>query len=145
MHIKSYIDVGETTHEVALIEIVQSLRKLNNEPKPAERETSSVEVLDNIPMTFNYDYFEEQTERLFELAITSNNAISAVKFWQNALCEWHNNEQHIDPVAWVELVFSSYCKLTNAQQALIGITPKGQQIVGISHNWSYSDIVVKVN
>lgn len=145
MHIKSYIDVGETAHEQALIEIVQSLRKLNNEQKTAERETSSVEVLDNIPMSFSYDYFEEQTERLFELAITSNEAVSAVSFWQNALSEWHKEQQHINPVAWVELVFSSYCKLTNAQQSLIGIIPKGQQIVGISHNWSYSDIVVKLN
>jgi hypothetical protein len=145
MPIKSYIDVTETAHEHALIEIVQSLRKLTNEQKSTERETSSVEILNNLPISFNYDYFEEQTERLFELAITSNDAVSAVKFWQNALPEWHLKQQHIDPVAWVELVFSSYCKLTNAQQALIGIIPKGQQIMGISHNWSYSDIVVKLN
>ncbi|MDA7745920.1 hypothetical protein N8878_01125 [Psychromonas sp.] len=145
MYIKSYIDVKETAHEQTLIEIVQSLRKLNTVSKPATRETSEVEVIENVAMSFSYDYFEEQTERLFEQAITIGEAISAVKFWQQSLAEWHQKAQHIDPTQWVELVFSSYCKLTNAQQELIDIRPKGQQLPGISHNWSYSDIVVKVN
>jgi len=129
---------------LALVNIVQSLRKLSSVTKPSARETSSVEVIENVAMSFNYDYFEEQTERLFESAITTGEAVSAVAYWQNALTDWHQLQQHIEPVAWVELVFSSYCKLTNAQQALIDIKPKGKQLEGISHNWSYSDIVVKV-
>jgi len=145
MALKTYINVKETANEQGLIEIVQSLRKLNKQSKPKNRETSVVEVLANTEVQFNYDYFEEQTERLFESAIVSGQAISAIKYWQNALLEWHQNEQHIGPVAWVELVFSSYCKLTNAQQALIDIQPKGKQLQGISHNWSYSDIVIRVN
>ncbi|TEW55169.1 hypothetical protein E2R68_05265 [Psychromonas sp. RZ22] len=145
MHLKSYINVKETAHEQALIEIVQSLRKLNTVAKPSARETSEVEVIENVAMSFSYDYFEEQTERLFEQAITTGEPVSAVNFWLNALPEWHSEQQHIEPTPWVELVFSSYCKLTNAQQALIDIRPKGKQLPGISHNWSYSDIVVQVN
>ena len=145
MLLKTYIDVTETAHEQSLVEIVQSLRKLNVPTRVENRDVASVEILDTVSITFNYDYFEEQTERLFELAITSGQAVSAVNFWQDALQDWHDQQQHIDPTSWVELVFSSYCKLTNAQQKLIDIQPKGQQLVGISHNWSYSDIVVKVN
>lgn len=145
MPIKSYINVKETAHETALIEIVQSLRKLSSVVKPNARETSEVELTANVAMSFSYDYFEEQTERLFEQAITTGNPVSAIKYWQQSLPEWHSEQQHIDPTPWVELVFSSYCKLTNIQQALIDIRPKGQQLQGISHNWSYSDIVVKVN
>ena len=145
MLLKTYIDVTETAHEQSLVEIVQSLRKLNVPTRVENRDVASVEILDTVPITFNYDYFEEQTERLFELAIVSGEKISAVNFWQDALQDWHDQQQHIDPTPWVELVFSSYCKLTNAQQKLIDIQPKGQQLVGISHNWSYSDIVVKVN
>ncbi|WP_413693327.1 hypothetical protein [Psychromonas sp. KJ10-2] len=145
MPIKSYINVKETAHEHALVGIVQSLRKLNNATKPNARETSSVEVIENVAMGFSYDYFEEQTERLFEKAITTGEAVSAVAYWQQSLVDWHQLQQHIEPIARVELVFSSYCKLTNAQQALIDIKPKGKQLEGISHNWSYSDIVVKVN
>jgi len=144
MPIKSYINVRETANEEALISIIQSLRKLNKPAQSTIRETSEVEVLDNVEMSFSYDYFEEQTERLFEKAITSGKPVSAIIFWQQALQEWHEAEQHIEPIPWVELVFSSYCKLTNAQQALIDIRPKGKQLEGISHNWSYSDIVVQV-
>lgn len=145
MKMKSYINVKETAHEQALIELVQSLRKLTLTNTPLVRDVSVVEVLENTHMHFSYDFFEEQTERLFELAITTGEAVSAIVFWQNGLKQWHQEDQHIDPTPWVELVFSSYCKLTNAQQAVIDIRPKGQQVKGISHNWSYSDIVVQVN
>lgn len=145
MPLKSYVNVKETAHEQALIEIVQSLRKVAATTTPVAREVSVVEVVDNEAMSFSYDYFEEQTERVFELAITSGEPVSAVKYWQDALTNWHKEQQHIEPTPWVELVFSSYCKLTNAQQALIDIKPKGKQVDGISHNWSYSDIVVNVN
>ncbi|MEL0628571.1 hypothetical protein [Psychromonas aquatilis] len=145
MKLKSYVDVRQTSDEHSLIAIVQSLRKLNNQSSRAVREKSAVDLVENEAMSFNYDYFEEQTERLFELAITSNEPISAISFWQSSLNDWHTLQQHIEPIAWVELVFSSYCKLTNAQQALIDINPKGKQLPGISHNWSYSDIVIKLN
>jgi len=145
MKLKSYVDVRQTSDQNSLVAIVQSLRKLNNQSSRAVREKSAVDLVENEAMSFNYDYFEEQTERLFELAITSNEAISAISFWQSSLNEWHTLQQHIEPIAWVELVFSSYCKLTNAQQALIDINPKGKQLPGISHNWSYSDIVIKLN
>ena len=144
MPLISYINVKETTHEQALVEIVQSLRKLNHQPLII-RETSEVELINNAEVSFNYDYFEEQTERLFELAITTGNPVSALSFWQNSLLGWHQQQQYIDPISWVELVFSCYCRLTNAQQSLIDILPKGNPLAGIFHNWSYSDIVVKVN
>jgi len=144
LHIRSYIDVKETTHESALIEIVQSLRKVTPVMKPVARDVSEVEVLDNASMDFSYDFFDEQTELLFESALTSGEVISAVDFWQNSLKDWHLQQQHIEPKQWVELVFSSYCKLTNAQQTLIDIQPEGGQLEGISHNWSYSDIIIKV-
>jgi hypothetical protein len=145
LHIKSYINVKETAHEYALIEIVQSLRKMNTYIRPIAREVSVVEVLDNAAMGFSYDFFEEQTEQLFELAITTGKVISAVNYWQECLQKWHQEQQHIEPKQWVELVFSSYCKLTNAQQALIDIEPEGKPLLGISHNWSYSDIIIKIN
>ncbi|TEW52965.1 hypothetical protein [Psychromonas algicola] len=145
LYIKSYINVKETAHETALVEIVQSLRKMNTYSTPVKRDVSAVEVLDNAAMGFSYDFFEEQTEHLFELAITSGDVISAVDFWQTSLPTWHAEEQHIEPTSWVELVFSSYCKLTSAQQALIDIEPKGEPLTGISHNWSYSDIIIKIN
>ena len=145
LHIKSYINVKETAHENALIDIVQSLRKITPYSPPVAREYSVVEVLDNAAMGFSYDFFEEQTEHLFELAITTGQVISAVEFWQTSLPNWHVQQQHIEPTPWVELVFSSYCKLTNAQQALINIEPKGKPLAGISHNWSYSDIIIKIN
>jgi len=144
MPIRSYINVKETAHEHALVSIVQSLRKMTVNTKPVAREVSAVNIVDNESVTFSYDFFEEQTERLFESAITTGKAISAVSYWQNALPEWHTKQQHIEPISWVELVFSSYCKLTNAQQAVIAIYPKGQQVSGISHNWSYSDIVIEL-
>ena len=145
LHIKSYIDVKETVHENALVEIVQSLRKMNTYVPPAAREVSAVEMLDNAAMGFSYDFFEEQTEWLFASAITTGKVMSAVDFWQQSLPAWHAESQHIEPTSWVELVFSSYCKLTNAQQALINIEPKGKSLDGISHNWSYDDIIIQLN
>jgi len=145
LYIKSYINVKETAHETALVEIVQSLRKMNTYIPAVKREVSAVEVLGNAGMGFSYDFFEEQTENLFEKAIMTGEVISAVDFWQTSLPKWHQEQQHIEPIAWVELVFSSYCKLTSAQQALIDIDPKGEPLAGISHNWSYSDIIIQIN
>jgi hypothetical protein len=51
-------------------------------------------------------------------------------------------DQLIDPKEWVELVFSSYCKLTNDQQAALDIKPKGERLAGTSHNFTYSDVEV---
>jgi len=141
---QSYVDVKETVHENALISIVQSLRKINTSQRTKPREVSEVEMIDNTAMGFSYDFFEEQAEILFEAAITTGEVISSLDFWQTALPQWHAQQQHIEPIAWVELVFSSYCQLTNAQQAVINITPQGEPVDGISHNWSYNDIIIQL-
>ncbi|WP_413698610.1 hypothetical protein ACLKMH_13340 [Psychromonas sp. KJ10-10] len=90
----------------------------------------------------DHDYFEEQTERLFEQVIKSGEPISAQYYWQSALKSWIKEDQLIDPQEWVELVFSSYCKLTNDQQDALDIKPKGERVSGTTDNYSYSDLFI---
>ncbi len=89
-----------------------------------------------------HDFFEEQTETLFEQVIKHGEPLSAISYWQNNLKSWIREEQLIEPTEWVELVFSSYCKLTNDQQDAFDIKPKGTRLAGTSHNYSYSDVEV---
>ncbi|HEY7864410.1 MAG TPA: hypothetical protein VIC51_00240, partial [Psychromonas sp.] len=62
--------------------------------------------------------------------------------WQQYQTDWIIKEQHIHPQAWIELVFSCYCKLTNDQQAALDIKMQGSPDAGTSHNYTYSDLEI---
>ncbi|WP_435234400.1 hypothetical protein ACR30L_11540 [Psychromonas sp. PT13] len=140
MKLKSYVDVHNTAVEEPLIRLVQALRKQSVPGSTRERETS---VVDNSPtenIIAQHDYFEEQVEHLFEQAITTGNVISAISYWQQSIPAWAKSSQDIAPKAWIELVFSCYCKLTNEQQDALDIKMKGELVNGTSANYSYRDV-----
>lgn len=139
---KSYVDTRNSELETPLIAVVQALRKATKPTRVVDREESDLEF-DELPeLVIDHDFFEEQTEQLFEQVIKHGEPISAINYWQNALQSWINEEQLIEPTQWVELVFSSYCKLTNDQQDALDIKPKGTRQTGTSDNYSYSDVQV---
>ncbi|WP_028863580.1 hypothetical protein [Psychromonas aquimarina] len=142
LKLKSYPDTKNSALEEPLAAIVQALRKQASPIELKERESGSVELTEIEQVAASHDYFEEQTERLFEQAITSGKAVSAINYWQSECLLWSENEQSIEPKAWIELVFSCYCKLTNEQQAALDINMKGVKLSGTSHNYSYSDVVI---
>ncbi|AGH81329.1 hypothetical protein PCNPT3_06955 [Psychromonas sp. CNPT3] len=140
--LKSYVDVKNSALEDALINIVQSLRKQSSAPQIKKREVNRVEMAPIELAPSHYDYFEDQAELLFEQAITSAQAVSAVDFWKTNLLLWAQINKEICPTQWVELVFSCYCKLTLEQQNALDIKPKGVVVPGTTANYSYSDIVI---
>lgn len=144
LQLKSYVDTKNTANEDALIEIVQSLRKQKKPSVIAEREVNEVEIIVTEIIAVKHDFFEEQTQRLFEQVIIEGKEISAISFWKESLAIWHDTEFTIDPTQWVELVFSNYCKLTIDQQSALDIKPKGGKISGTTDNYIYHDIVIKV-
>jgi hypothetical protein len=142
MKLKSYIDVQNSVVEEPLVRLVQALRKQVVLGISRERESS---VVDNSPIEniiAQHDYFEEQVEQLFEQAITSGNMISAISYWQQSIPDWAKYDQDIAPKAWIELVFSCYCKLTNEQQDALDIKMKGELVSGTSANYSYRDVQI---
>jgi len=147
LKLKTYVDIKDSAVEEPLIELVQALRKQSRPAAVTPRETATVEISEIEKVVAEHDYFGEQTERLFEQAITTGKAISALNYWQNELHNWSLNAQTIEPKAWIELVFSSYCKLTLDQQGALDIKMKGVLVDGTSANYSYSDvqIVLKEN
>ncbi|PKF63799.1 hypothetical protein CW745_02880 [Psychromonas sp. psych-6C06] len=142
MPLKSYVDTRNSEIETPLVALVQALRKPAQSSRIVEREVSDLDVTALQEFVIDHDYFEEQTEHLFEQVIKHGMPISALQFWENALKSWINEEQLIEPTDWVELVFSSYCKLTNDQQDAIDIKPKGALVSGTTDNYTYSDVVV---
>lgn len=142
LKLKSYIDVKNSANETPLTELIQSLRKQSSEAPQKTRETAHVEITPVEQIVAEHDFFVEQSELLFELAITSGKAISAIDYWQQALQEWSQTSHTIEPQAWIELVFSCYCKLTLDQQAALDIKMKGVQVNGTSDNYSYSDVQI---
>ena len=145
LQLKSYVDTKNTANESALIEIIQSLRKQKKPSSIATRESSAVEIMATEIIVVKHDFFEEQTQRLFEQVIIDGKGISAIEFWEGALQNWHENNLEIGPTEWVELVFSNYCKLTLDQQSALDIQPKGIKVSGTSHNYSYHDIAIKLH
>ena len=142
MKLKSYIDVQNSAVEEPLVRLVQALRKQVVPGVARERESS---VVDNSPIEniiAQHDYFEEQVEQLFEQAITSGNMISAISYWQQSIPDWAKSDHDIAPKAWIELVFSCYCKLTNEQQDALDIKMKGELVSGTSANYSYRDVQI---
>jgi hypothetical protein len=142
MPLKSYIDTRNSELEAPLIALVQALRKPAKVAPLVTREISELEIEESQELLIDHDFFEEQTERLFEQVIKHGAPLSAISYWQSALQSWIMEDQLIDPKEWVELVFSSYCKLTNDQQAALDIKPKGERLAGTSHNFTYSDVEV---
>tara|TARA_R110001583_G_scaffold112917_6_gene263132 strand:- start:8840 stop:10081 length:1242 start_codon:yes stop_codon:yes gene_type:complete len=138
--LKSYVDTRNIDIEAPLIAIVQAMRKPTLVENIIEREESELELESLQEFVIDHDFFEEQTEHLFEQVIKYGEPISALQFWQMALKSWISEEQLIEPKEWVELVFSSYCKLTNDQQDALDIKPKGERVLGTTDNYTYSDL-----
>lgn len=142
MPLRAYVDTRNTELETPLVQLVQALRKQSIAQDVKERETAEIEVNPIERISYQSDFFDLQTESLFEQAITSDSPISALAFWRQSQDDWHANEHCINPKAWIELVFSCYCKLTNEQQAAFSINMKGLQVQGTSDNFSYYDVVI---
>jgi len=142
LHLKSYIDTKNTAIEAPLNQLVQALRKQANQTLATARETSTVEISTVENIIAEHDYFEEQAERLFEQALISGKAISAIDFWKTSVCDWSKAGYEIEPKPWIELVFSCYCKLTNDQQSALDIKMKGVKVEGTSDNYSYNDVQI---
>lgn len=144
MALKSYVDTRHSDIESPLIALVQSLRKPSKIDAPIERDVSDLEFEEAQTFLINHDFFEEQTERLFEQVIKHGEPVSAIQYWQMALQSWIVEDKLIDPKEWVELVFSSYCKLTNDQQDALDIKPKGTLVTGTTANYTYSDVNIQL-
>lgn len=144
MALRSYVDTHNSELEQPLMAIVHALRKQASPSEPKRRESSEVSITAIEKVAYESDFFDEQTEQLFERVIVENIAISAVTFWQKEQGNWSQQNQRIAPKAWIELVFSAYCKLTNELQRALNIKMKGEQVPGISHNYSYSDVVISL-
>ncbi|WP_372881830.1 hypothetical protein [Psychromonas sp.] len=142
MQLCSYVDPRNTAIETPLIALVQSLRKQNNPPAIKQRESAEVTISSIETLVYESDFFEEQTELLFEQVISSENPVSAISFWQQAQQTWSEAGLDINPLTWIELVFSYYCKLTNEQQDAFDIKITGSVDAGTSHNYTYSDLEI---
>jgi hypothetical protein len=142
MKLCSYVDPHNTAIETPLMNLVQALRKQNNQPAHKERESAVVVISSIEKLVYESDFFEEQTDSLFEQAIESDQPVSAIAFWQQYQTDWIRQEQHIHPKAWIELVFSCYCKLTNEQQAALDIKMKGSPDAGVPDNYTYNDLEI---
>lgn len=144
MPLKSYVDTKQTGIEQPLLELVQSLRKQSIVTPIKARETSEVSVKPIEKIAAEEDFFEQQTELLFERVIINNTAISALSYYQELQNTWLEQSQTIAPKAWIELVFSCYCKLTSAQQNALNIRMKGVAVKGTTDNYGYSDVVIEL-
>lgn len=142
MRLKSYVDTRNSELETSLVALVQALRKPTKSESTIEREVSDLELAEIQQLVIDHDFFEQQTEQLFEQVIKYGEPLSAIHYWQTALESWISAAQLIDPKEWVELVFSSYCKLTNDQQDALDIKPKGSKVAGTTDNYSYSDVEI---
>lgn len=140
LKLKTYIDVKNSANEEPLIHLIQSLRKRQVQAPLNQRESSTVDISPIEALQVTHDYFEEQAEQLFELAITSAQSVSAISYWQSQLISDTATVPQISPKAWIELVFSCYCKLTNEQQNALDIKMKGVKVQGTTDNFSYNDV-----
>lgn len=145
MALKSYVDIKQTDIEQPLLELVQSLRKQSVITPLKARVTGEVSVKPIERIAAEEDFFEQQTELLFERVIIDNTAVSALSYYQEFQNIWLEQSQSIAPKAWIELVFSCYCKLTSAQQSALNIKMKGVAVAGTTDNYRYSDVVIELN
>jgi hypothetical protein len=144
MPLRSYVNVKQTDIEQPLLELVQSLRKQAILTPLKTRTTSEVSFKPIEKIAAEEDFFEQQTELLFERVIINNCSVSALSFYQEFQNEWLEQAQTIAPKTWIELVFSCYCKLTSAQQNALNIKMKGIAVSGTTDNYRYSDVVIEL-
>ncbi len=144
MPLKSYVNTKQTDIEQPLIKLVQALRKQVALRPVKVREIGEVSLKPIGKMAAVEDFFEQQTETLFEQVIINNQSVSALNFYQEYQNMWLEQEHSIEPKAWIELVFSCYCKLTSVQQSALNIKMKGTAINGTTDNYSYSDVVIEL-
>ncbi|TMM44041.1 hypothetical protein [Colwellia ponticola] len=144
MPLRSYVDTKQTEIEQPLLELIQALRKQAVVQSIKVRESSEVSYKPIEKMAVEEDFFEQQTELLFEHVIINNSSVSALSFFQEFQHDWLLEQQSIAPKAWIELVFSCYCKLTSAQQSALNIKMKGVPVNGTTDNYSYSDVVIEL-
>ena len=141
--LRGYVDVRNTGLEADLIELVQSLRKAAVATALKTRE--SCEVIDDVTeeLAYQYDFFEQQVELLFERSIIESIACSALEYWQLNQPAWQLESLEMPPKDWIELVFSCYCKLTNDQQQALTIQMKGKVVDGTNNNFTFRDVVIE--
>tara|TARA_B100000809_G_scaffold124953_1_gene123207 strand:+ start:249 stop:1511 length:1263 start_codon:yes stop_codon:yes gene_type:complete len=144
MPLRSYVDTKQTDIEQPLLLLVQSLRKQAMVTPLKVRETSEVSFKPIEKIAAEEDFFEQQTELLFERVIIYNCAVSALSFYQEFQNTWLEKSQIITPKSWIELVFSCYCKLTSLQQNALIIKMKGVAVKGTTDNYGYSDVVIEL-
>jgi hypothetical protein len=144
MPLRSYVDTKQTDIEQPLLELVQTLRKQAVVTPLKARTTSEVSFKPIEKIAAEEDFFEQQTELLFERVIIHNCPVSALNFYQEFQNEWLEQAQTIAPKTWIELVFSCYCKLTSAQQNALNIKMKGIAVSGTTDNYRYSDVVIEL-
>ncbi|NRA70066.1 MAG: hypothetical protein HRU24_03520 [Gammaproteobacteria bacterium] len=143
--LRSYVDVRNTGLESDLIEIVQSLRKASVTALVKERDSCEISVEAIEEIAYDYDFFEQQVELLFEHSIINNVGCSALEYWQQHQPLWQQQAQDMAPKSWIELVFSCYCKLTNDQQQGLTIHMKGRVVDGTNNNFTFTDVVIEPN
>ena len=144
MPLRSYVDTKQTGIEQPLLLLVQSLRKQAVVTPLKVRETSEVSFKPIEKIAAEEDFFEQQTELLFERVIINNKEVSALSFYQEHQNTWLDQSQTIAPKSWIELVFSCYCKLTSVQQNALNIKMKGIAVKGTTDNYGYSDVVIEM-
>jgi len=142
--LRSYVDTKQTNIEQPLLLLVQSLRKQTAITSIKVRTTSEVSFKPIEKIAAEEDFFEQQTELLFERVIIDNCAVSALSFYQEFQNNWLEQSKTINAKAWIELVFSCYCKLTSAQQQAMNIKMKGVAVNGTTDNYRYSDVVIEL-
>ena len=144
MPLRSYVETKQTDIEQPLVELIQSLRKQSVVTPLKARGTGEVSVKAIERIAAEEDFFEQQSELLFERVIINNIAVSALSFYQEYQDAWLEQSQIISPKSWIELVFSCYCKLTSAQQNALNIKMKGIAVNGTTDNYRYSDVVIEL-
>ncbi|MEC4724396.1 hypothetical protein HWQ46_02400 [Shewanella sp. D64] len=144
MSLSCYVETHNTEHEASLIAIVQALRKQVASVPVKVRDSGEVTLTPVEKVDYQVDFFDQKTEQLFELVISENSPVSAVEFWTSSQVSWQGDSQAIHPKAWIELVFSAYCSLTNEQQDAFDIEMKEVKVAGTSDNYSYSDVVISL-
>jgi hypothetical protein len=142
--LKSYVDTKQTDIEQALLVLVQSLRKQAVITPIKSRTINEVIFKPIEKVAVEEDFFEQQTELLFERVIITSRPVSALGFYQEFQNIWLAQIELISPKAWIELVFSCYCKLTSAQQKALNIKMKGVAVKGTTDNYGYSDVVIEL-
>jgi len=145
MLLRNYVDTKQTSIEQPLLALVQTLRKQAVVVSIKKRTYSEVTFNPIETIAAEEDFFEQQTELLFEQVIIGNKPVSALGFYQEFADTWIEGSQTISPKCWIELVFSCYCKLTNAQQKAFTLTMERVIVPGTTDNYRYSDVIFVLN